>query len=204
MVMVVLKAALIIVVRPFFRTELLPSKCRKIEYIKKPHTKQRDCEGHDLENLFHISQTFAFFHTFYSLNFLHSLLMLPGIWWDVVLFILQLVSGRKTSPPLAILRHLRFEQLSDYSVCAENGSRVKYRASVPHYSFMALLPTQPAMYLHVNLIIWPLALWSNQIAKVSCLLTSDVLFDAEVCVHTHILYKLNQEQVRFFCLVKKK
>lgn len=34
---------------------------------------------------------------------------------------------------------------------------VKYRTSGPHSSFMALLPTQPAVYLHVNLIIWALA-----------------------------------------------
>lgn len=53
---------------------------------------------------------------------------------------------------------------------------------------MTLLPTQPAAYLHVNLITWPLALRSTQTAKVSCLLTSDVLFDfcRSVCLNTHV------------------
>lgn len=75
---------------------------------------------------------------------------------------------------IALFRHhpvsLRFfEQLSNYSVGAENGSRVKNRTSGPHYSFMALLPTQPGTYLHFNLITWSLTLWSTQTAKVSCL-----------------------------------
>lgn len=60
-------------------------------------------------------------------------------------------------PSLARLPRIHFGQLSDYSVWAENGWRVKYRTSGPHSSFMALLPTQPAVYLHVNLIIWALA-----------------------------------------------
>lgn len=71
---------------------------------------------------------------------------------------------------------------------AENGSRVKYRASAPHYSFMAVLPTQPATHLHVSLITQPLVLWSTQTAKVSCLLTSAVLFDLcriHMYAHTH-------------------
>lgn len=53
---------------------------------------------------------------------------------------------------------------------------------------MALLPAEPSTYLLVNLITQPLALRSTQTAKVSCLLTSDVLLDfcRNVRLHTHI------------------
>lgn len=123
---------------------------------------------------------FYFFSSIVS--FTESPWRLLSTWWDVA----QLVSDRKrrlvsASLLVILMRHLL---LKNYLITVFV-PKMDQELNIEHLVLTIVLclcfPHNLAAYLHVNLIIWPFALWSTQTAKVSCFLTSD----AKMSIYTH-------------------